>query len=670
MMTRTYLLAGGRRARAHPAADAFPLLTEDELSALAADILEHGQRVPVLLQRGEDGVDVVVDGRNRLLACEAGGVEPEVAYVEPTADAVPVIVSLNWARRHQGESQRAMAAARLVNLVRGRPGQTASTTIDAVSQGRAAGLLHLGRATVQRAAAIVDDPILAPAVDAEQVSVSDAYAIRHAADEAKQRALAAVADGSARTLRGALGRAAAEPATGGLGSTEPAAELATGRSEPRRDAADTGAVMASPDAPAALDGGSGSASELVEPSTAGATDAEAHRAAEPGGTAAADPAGGGAASDSASSRGGVSGDTTSAVRDRELGGAGASPAPARSLPAPLAASTREAAESHGPGVEVATAEQTTGDAGPEPRNSSSGSTDSGAADPAGGGAASDSASSRGGVSGDTTSAVRDRELGGAGASPAPARSLPAPLAASTREAAESHGPGVEVATAGQIAGDAGPEPRSSTSGSTDSGAADPAGGPAASGSTSSGGSMSGGGAVAVRGREWAQQPAGRASGVGGADVSLDSTPLLPAAAVAERESADARGEGVHATAGRNAGDADGEFRRRLAELGSAAARLGAVSRVGPPSGFEATCALVRALVSAMERCLEVGLDEQAMLAGLPADLIHRLDAHLSNKTVIAASTQKRGDADGRGRGSALFGQAGNPRAWVKKRFGI
>ena len=337
-MTRTYLLAGGRRVRAHRAAHAFPLLTEDELSALAADILEHGQRVPVLLQRGEDGVDVVIDGRNRLLACEAGGVEPEVAYVEPTADAVPVIVSLNWARRHQGESQRAMSAARLVNLVRGRPGRTASTTIDALSQGRAAGLLHLGRATVQRAAAIVDDPILAPAVDAEQVSVSDAYAIRHATDEAKQRALAAVADGSARTLRGALERAAAEPATGGLGSTEPAADRATGRSGRRRDAADTGAVMASPDAPAALDSGSGSASELVEPSTAGATDAEAHRAAEPGGTAAADPAGGGAASDSASSSGSVSGDTTSAVQDRELGGAGASPEPAPSLPTPLAVS--------------------------------------------------------------------------------------------------------------------------------------------------------------------------------------------------------------------------------------------------------------------------------------------------------------------------------------------
>ena len=127
-------------------------------------------------------------GRNRLLACEEAGLEPRVACVEPTADAVQVIVSTNLARRHQGESQRAMSAARLVVTLRGRPEQIAS--IDAISQGSAAGLLHLGRATVQRAVAIVDDPLLAPAVDAGTVAVSDAYAIRHAAEEAKRRALA------------------------------------------------------------------------------------------------------------------------------------------------------------------------------------------------------------------------------------------------------------------------------------------------------------------------------------------------------------------------------------------------------------------------------------------------------------------------------------------------
>ena len=365
----TYLLAGGRRVRAHPAADVFPLLSKDEITALAADIRTNGQRLPVLLQQADDGADLVLDGRNRLLACDEAGLEPRVAYVEPTADAVQVIVSTNLARRHQGESQRAMSAARLVHLVRGRPEQIAS--IDAISQGSAAGLLHLGRATVQRAVAILHDPLLAPAVDAGKVAVSDAYAIRHAAEEAKRRALAAVADGSARTLRGALERESAGPATVGLGSTAPAADRATGRSEPSRGVGDAKTVMASA-AAASSDGGSGSPSERegVETSTAGATDSEAHRpvASEARGTEAADPAGGWTRSDSASSSdSGSSGSTPTAVQDRELGGAEASPDPAPLLPARAAVGGREAAAAHEQGVHAATAAQTASDADAERR---------------------------------------------------------------------------------------------------------------------------------------------------------------------------------------------------------------------------------------------------------------------------------------------------------------
>ena len=77
----TYLLAGGRRVRAHPAADVFPLLSKDEITALAADIRTYGQRLSVLLQQADDGVDLVLDGRNRLLACEEGGLEPRVECV-------------------------------------------------------------------------------------------------------------------------------------------------------------------------------------------------------------------------------------------------------------------------------------------------------------------------------------------------------------------------------------------------------------------------------------------------------------------------------------------------------------------------------------------------------------------------------------------------------------
>ena len=581
----TYLLAGGCRVRAHPAADVFPLLSKDEITALAADIRTYGQRLPVLLQTADDGADLVLDGRNRLLACEEAGLEPRVECVEPTADAVQVIVSTNLARRHQGASQRAMSAARLVNL-RGRPEQIAS--IDAISQGSAAGLLHLGRATVQRAVAILHDPLLAPAVDAGKIAVSDAYAIRHAAAEAKRRALAAVTDGSERTLRGALERDSAGSATVGLGSTAPAADRATGRSEPSRGVGDAKTVMASA-APASSDGGSGSATEreVVETPTAGAVDSEGHRpvASEPRDTEAADPAGGWTPSDSASSSDSGPSGTPTAVQDRELGGADASPDPAPLLPAPTAVAGREAADAQVQGVDVANAARSAGDADAERRRSTAGSTDSGASD---GSEATDAAGGR------------------------------------TRSSASS----------------------------SDSGAS--------------------GTPTAIRGRERGQQPAGPAGGVGGADVSPDSAPLLPArAAVGGREAAAAHEQGVHAaTAAQTASDADAERRRCLSALRSSAVRLGAVSRVGTPSHFEAACRLVQDLVVAMERCLEAGLDEQALVAGLPADLFRSLEARL--RTEIghgSTSTQDAGDAEGRGRGSAPLEQGSNPRAWLK-RFGL
>ena len=55
----------------HPAAELFPMMGGEALQALADDIREHGQREPVILYHG-----AVLDGRNRLRACELAGVEP------------------------------------------------------------------------------------------------------------------------------------------------------------------------------------------------------------------------------------------------------------------------------------------------------------------------------------------------------------------------------------------------------------------------------------------------------------------------------------------------------------------------------------------------------------------------------------------------------------------
>jgi hypothetical protein len=63
--------------RVHPAANCFRMMREDELAALVEDIRENGLRDPITLGRvsGRD-FDELVDGRNRLKACDAGGIEP------------------------------------------------------------------------------------------------------------------------------------------------------------------------------------------------------------------------------------------------------------------------------------------------------------------------------------------------------------------------------------------------------------------------------------------------------------------------------------------------------------------------------------------------------------------------------------------------------------------
>lgn len=91
---------------AHPAADLFPLLPDDELRDLADDIAANGLHEPVWLH--PDGR--ILDGRNRYKACELAGVEPTFRTWNGDGSPVIFVVSLNLKRRHLTSSQRAMAA--------------------------------------------------------------------------------------------------------------------------------------------------------------------------------------------------------------------------------------------------------------------------------------------------------------------------------------------------------------------------------------------------------------------------------------------------------------------------------------------------------------------------------------------------------------------------------
>jgi ParB-like nuclease domain len=109
------------RYRVHPAADVFPMMSDEELQALGGDILANGLRSPILLL--EDGADerfMVADGRNRLEAMERVGIcdaehlkwNCEVTY----GDVFTRVISQNINRRHMTKRQIADALVALAKM--------------------------------------------------------------------------------------------------------------------------------------------------------------------------------------------------------------------------------------------------------------------------------------------------------------------------------------------------------------------------------------------------------------------------------------------------------------------------------------------------------------------------------------------------------------------------
>lgn len=100
----------GFEGEIHPLADRYPMLSEDELYALADDIATNGLHNPITVSlRG-----VLVDGRNRLRACELAGVDPLFsldASLDTEDKIAAFITSANSQRRNQTTGQKAMAVA-------------------------------------------------------------------------------------------------------------------------------------------------------------------------------------------------------------------------------------------------------------------------------------------------------------------------------------------------------------------------------------------------------------------------------------------------------------------------------------------------------------------------------------------------------------------------------
>ena len=95
----------------HPVADLFPMLPDDELNALGADIKTRGLLHPIVL----DDEKRIIDGRNRFAACQMVEVEPQFTVYEGD-DPAGYALMVNIRRRNISKGQQAMVVARAMRL--------------------------------------------------------------------------------------------------------------------------------------------------------------------------------------------------------------------------------------------------------------------------------------------------------------------------------------------------------------------------------------------------------------------------------------------------------------------------------------------------------------------------------------------------------------------------
>lgn len=212
--------------RPHPIAEMFPALEGAELDSLAADIKANGLRVPITLHDG-----LVLDGRNRLRACELAGVAPRFEEWSGEGSPVSWVVSINLHRRHLNESQRAMVAARAKPMfeeeakerqrVGGRVKGSANLREADVGKtaDKAAAMVNVSPRAVESAAAVLKRaaPEVVRAVDQGRIAVSAAADLLDRPKAKQAEIVRKVETGEAKSVREALRQTKREElATGGV----------------------------------------------------------------------------------------------------------------------------------------------------------------------------------------------------------------------------------------------------------------------------------------------------------------------------------------------------------------------------------------------------------------------------------------------------------------------
>lgn len=162
----------------HPATQAFPMLSEDELLALAADIAQNGLILPIMLSH--DG-KWVLDGRNRKRACEMANIPPRYDYLPEGMDPIAYIYSTNITRRNMTKGQQALALAMLYPEGPGAGGARGRKIDPAIEQIHESGICSYER--LRQARQIVQHPDLAIGVRDGGVKFETAFKEAQLRDE-------------------------------------------------------------------------------------------------------------------------------------------------------------------------------------------------------------------------------------------------------------------------------------------------------------------------------------------------------------------------------------------------------------------------------------------------------------------------------------------------------
>ncbi|MEU4949900.1 ParB/RepB/Spo0J family partition protein [Streptomyces lavendulae] len=148
----------------HPNATLFPMLDEDELQALVDDIRELGQHQPVIL----DGQGRLLDGRNRLRACEILGIEPKFSTYDGD-DPAAFALSVNMRRRNLTKGQLAMIAAKASSATETDKRSGSEQSVRSVSEQAGVSIGRIGQAnTVLRHAPDLVDTVISGAVGLDE----------------------------------------------------------------------------------------------------------------------------------------------------------------------------------------------------------------------------------------------------------------------------------------------------------------------------------------------------------------------------------------------------------------------------------------------------------------------------------------------------------------------